>query len=926
MSWIKRGFSEFSKGILGNGGQNIYVSAKGVLQRIYNFDINGDGWFDLPLANSHSMDERPPVYIFDELQGKPVELPTHGAFAGIFADLNGDGTEDLVLACQHNGVHSDVSAIIYYASGYGISQRYRSELRVPNSTAVAAGDFKGCGKQALAFTSGDKLRVFYQTPQGIEASVFADLPIAGISLAAGDLDGDGYDDLYVYHQPDGHLCVYWGGEDGIDPERKTEFGTTTVVDFRGAATTAGRMYGRWVPWKVNILDIGGKKVCFRVEKGDAVFESFGADRQPKEEYRFTCLDYEKLMRTHTYTYRGITHAACGDLKNNGTIAIAIATNVDRDMESELLVLWEEDGYCVENATRIPVRYPRSLSVGAVGTNGENLLLVAQGGMRDDMEVDSGVFRFDGRGNASLAAKLPSMDAMNVISGRTCTDGRRQVAVINHEGAKMQGLEDISIFLGGPDGFEPDRKISFPGCAAVAVVPCDLTDDGLPDVIVVNSSENAPHLDPGFEIFYNSPEGFERSRKDAGKVHLGHGCVVGDFRRCGYLDIFITPYRSRMMYLFEGGPNGYDFKNPKKLVLGPDPQKCDPFTWPVEDQDPDYSDEENALINKFGGFRNPICADFNGDGWLDIFLPQLYGANCMILWGGPEGFSVENMQILATDGVVTANAADLNGDGYLDLVLGGFTCIGKSQVKESYYTVYWGGPKGYQENRKTQLPAFCTNDLTIQDFNNDGVLDIYGCAYYGVRTRDADSTLYYGSREGIFYLENHKKILNHSGTGCMSGDFNGDGYIDLAVASHKEHGHHVCDSYVYWGGPDGINVDRCTRLPGRGPHGMCTVDPGNIMDRSDMEYYYSEAYPVPDGKKPVKASWMAENGVKTWVKLYIRTADSEETLKVAPYSGAIENGGSLVGPQWKRFIQYKLELGAPCGCGTPRVTQVRIDFA
>ena len=299
---------------------------------------------------------------------------------------------------------------------------------------------------------------------------------------------------------------------------------------------------------------------------------------------------------------------------------------------------------------------------------------------------------------------------------------------------------------------------------------------------------------------------------------------------------------------------------------------------------------------------------------------------MILWGGPEGFSVENMQILATDGVVTANAADLNGDGYLDLVLGGFTCIGKSQVKESYYTVYWGGPKGYQENRKTQLPAFCTNDLTIQDFNNDGVLDIYGCAYYGVRTRDADSTLYYGSKEGIFYLENHKKILNHSGTGCMSGDFNGDGYIDLAVASHKEHGHHVCDSYVYWGGPDGINVDRCTRLPGRGPHGMCTVDPGNIMDRSDMEYYYSEAYPVPDGKKPVKASWVAENGVKTWVKLYIRTADSEETLKVAPYSGAIENGGSLVGPQWKRFIQYKLELGAPCGCGTPRVTQVRIDFA
>lgn len=926
MEWIKKGFSEFSKGTLGNGGQNIYVSAKGVLQRIHNFDVNGDGWFDLPLANSHSMDERPPVYIFDDLQGKPVELPTYGAFSGVFADLNGDGTEDLVLACQHNGVHADVSAIIYYAGEYGISERYRSELRVPNSTAVVAGDFKGHGKTALAFTSGDKLRIFYQTPQGIEASVFTELPISGISMAAGDLDGDGCDDLYVYHQPDGHLCVYWGGEDGINPQRKTDFGTLTEVDFRGAATTAGRMYGRWVPWRVNILEIGGKRMCFRVEKGDAVFESFGADRQPKEEYRFTCLDYEKLMQTHTYTYRGITHAACGDLKNNGTTAIAVATNEDRDRESDVLILWEEDGYDVKKATRIPVRYARALSVGAVGNRKENLLLVAQGGERNEMEVDSRVFRFDCDGNAVLEARLPSMDAMGVISGRTYTDGRRQVAVINHEGARMLGLEDISIFLGGPDGFDPDRKISLPGCAAVDIVTCDLTDNGLPDVIVVNCSENAPHMDPGFEIFYNSPEGFDCNRKDSGNVHLSHGCVVGDFRRSGYLDIFVTPYRSRRMYLFEGGPNGYDFENPKELTLGPDPEKHDPFTWPVEDQDPDYTDEENELIGRFGGSRNPICADFNGDGWLDIVLPQLYGPNCMILWGGPEGFSVDNMQILATDGVVTANAADLNSDGYLDLVLGGFTCLNKSQVKESYFTIYWGGPEGFKENRKTQLPAFCTNDLTIQDFNNDGILDIYGCAYYGVRTRDADSTIYFGSKEGIFYQKNHQKILNHSGTGCMSGDFNGDGYIDLAVASHKEHGHHVCDSYVYWGGPDGINPQRCTRLPGRGPHGMSTVDVGNLMDRSDMEYYYSEGYAVPEGKKPVKASWVAENGMKTWVKLYIRSADTREGLENAAYSEAVENGGSLADLELKRYIQYKLELGAACGCGTPRVTEVRIDFA
>ena len=108
--------------------------------------------------------------------------------------------------------------------------------------------------------------------------------------------------------------------------------------------------------------------------------------------------------------------------------------------------------------------------------------------------------------------------------------------------------------------------------------------------------------------------------------------------------------------------------------------------------------------------------------------------------------------------------------------------------------------------------------------------------------------------------------------------------------------------------------------------MSTVDVGNLMDRSDMEYYYSEGYAVPEGKKPVKASWVAENGMKTWVKLYIRSADTREGLENAAYSEAVENGGSLADLELKRYIQYKLELGAACGCGTPRVTEVRIDFA
>lgn len=63
--------------------------------------------------------------------------------------------------------------------------------------------------------------------------------------------------------------------------------------------------------------------------------------------------------------------------------------------------------------------------------------------------------------------------------------------------------------------------------------------------------------------------------------------------------------------------------------------------------------------------------------------------------------------------------------------------------------------------------------------------------------------------------------------------------------------------------------------------MCSVDIGNIMDRSDSEYYLSEIHPIPQGMRPVKVLWQAENGRKTWVKLRLRCGETPEALENAP---------------------------------------------
>lgn len=926
MKWTTKGFEAFRKGTFGNGGQNLYVTANGTLQRIFNFDVNGDGYVDIPIANSHSMNERPPLYIYDRFgQEEPLKLPTNGSFDAIFTDLSGDGTDDLVVACQHNGVLSDITAVVYYGSEQGLCEKYRTELTVPNAFGVVAGDFKGCGKKDLAFISGKKIRLFPYTELGIQACKYEDLAINAISMTVGDYDGDGYDDLCVVNGGIGDMTVYWGGKNGLNIENKTVFGKALDMNDAGAAsTTAGRMLLRWLAWVTNTVTLKGKQLVFRAEGEYAVFESFGKDRAIHEEFRFRAYDPASIThKINPYRYAGVVHATVGDLRGDGSEDIIISYSTDCDAVEDLIILWDSDHYDIEKATRIPLRSAYTLFVGPMEDGGQNYLFVCQRCESNNLEITHEVFSFCKDKTPKREWTISACEASRIITGKTYTDGRHQIAVINHEGETKLGLEDIYIYLGSEDGYCADRRIELPGCASVDCIPISMNDSGRPDLLVVTCAENAPHLDPGATIYRNSETGFHRDNKFCFDTILAHGAAVGDFRHSGYLDFAFGGIRNREMRIFEGGPDGYTMK---KIVFGPHPETFVPFPWDVEDMDPDYSDEENALVPDFGNIRWMHAADYNGDGWLDIFVSQITGANSFILWGGPEGYSTERMQVLATDGVSAANAADLDGDGYLDLVLACHLTKGHSMPNEKgKFVIYWGGPNGFSENRKSFLPTHCSNAVTIQDFNGDGLLDIYGTAYNNGRCRDIDSKMYFQSADRMFHLDNFMDIFNHSGCGCMSGDFNGDGYMDLAVASHKAYGNHVNNSYIFWGGPDGINEQRYTELPSRGPHGMCSVDIGNIMDRSDSEYYYSEVYAVPAGVQPAKVSWVATNGIKTWIKMQLRCAETEEALENAPWSDSFENGADISPLNLKGFIQYKLELGAKCGCGTPCVTEVTVNF-
>lgn len=911
--WKKKGFDDFMKGTLGNGGQSLYVSKNGILQRIFQYDITGNGYPDLLFANSHSMNERPPLHLYNNpISGnKPIELRSNGAYDGIMCDLTGDGKMDMVIACQHNGVHSDITSILYFSSEDGISEKYLMELPVPGALGVAAGCFKGDGKNALAFIGNKNIRIFYQTKLGIEACRFTDIPSNAISVSSGDLDGDGYDDLYVLGE-DGIMRIYWGSSEGITADNVTELGYKVKIHEECRSTTGGRFAIRTLPWVTSVVKYKNKNCIFRVDdNGDAILESFDKKRKNQIEFCFHA--------------GGAYTMTSGDLTGDGSCDLVIGVYTDRCKYENSYVLFEKDSYCFEKASVFPTRAVHSFTISPAKKGGKPYLFVAQTGTRYNNDVPSQVISFDDNGKINEKYEIPASACVKILVGDTGGEDL-QTVMVNHEGETPWGLENIYIYTGDENGYDPNRRIELPGCAAVDGYMIDFNDNGNPDVLLVNCGENAPHLCPGLSIYHNNGDGLDEKNVSNIPMILPHGVAIGDFRKSGYLDIMTGGIRNREIRIYQGGPNGYSNENVQKITFGPNADEFIPFPWDKEEVDPDYSADENKRIVEWGGLRWNIAADFNNDGYLDIFVSQITGPNCIILWGGPDGFTLENMQLLATDGAACANAADLTGNGYLDLIIGGHISTKKNVRRESYLTIYWGGPDGYKENRKTQLPVMCANSVSIGDFNGDGILDIFATSYDNSRSRDIDSYLFYGSEDGIYSTKNMKKIRGHSSCGCISGDFNNDGYCDLAVASHKKEGNHVAKSYVFWGGPDGIDEAKKVALPTRGCHGITCVDIGNIHDRSSNEYYYSEVYSAHNGAQLIKAHWEAELGPVCDVKMQIRTAESQEKLEQTSWSDIIRNGDDIESLNIKgKYIQYRLNLFARNGCGTPRVSGVTLEF-
>lgn len=234
-----------------------------------------------------------------------------------------------------------------------------------------------------------------------------------------------------------------------------------------------------------------------------------------------------------------------------------------------------------------------------------------------------------------------------------------------------------------------------------------------------------------------------------------------------------------------------------------------------------------------GARDVAIADINGDGKADLsFINNSPQGKDVQLFTDSAGYSNTKGVIIPLHDPTSICASDLDGDGYADLVITSAAppqtigSAGQRQETDSakfILSVLRGGGDGISEQRVTKLPTLAGKYSSIGDFNHDGWLDLAVANNSDGKTKRVSSYVYWGSLNGF---DEHKRTeLPTLGANSVAyGDLNSDGYVDLVFANSSDDLTLDVPSYIYWGSSTGYAPYMRTNLQG---FGVASVSVGDL---------------------------------------------------------------------------------------------------
>ena len=709
-------------------------------------DVNGDGYGDLIIGargadpNGRSSGESYVVYggasapgtegVFElsALDGTngftligidPDDESGHSVSSA--GDVNGDGYDDLIIGAFGSDPNGDRSGETYVVYG----------------GASAPGTEGVFDLSALDGATGFMLN-------GIDRG-----DDSGFSVSsAGDVNGDGYDDLII-------------GAPRADPNGRSS-GETYVVHGRAndndvtfiSPNSASVAEGQAVAYTAAARDAGGGALTYSLSGTDAALFTIDPDTG---EVRFRVTpDFENPADDNgDNVYRVAVTASGGENSTDRAIAITV-TDVN---EIALSMLDGSNGFALTGIDPGD-RSGRSVSsAGDVNGDGYDDLVIGAPGADANGKADTGeTYVVYGGAGAGGVLALSALDGTNgfTLVGIDRFDASGY-SVSSAGDVNGDGYDDLII---GARGADPNGRSS----GETYVVYGGEVAPGTDGVLVLSALDGAD----GFTL-----TGID-ARDESGASVSSAGDVNGD---------------------------GYD-----DLIIG------------ARLADPNGSRSGESYV-VYGGEVAP-----GTDGVLA--LSDLDGANGFILAGIDPG---------DVSGISVSSAGDVNGDGYDDLIIGARLAdpSGKGGAGETY-VVYGGVPGGHRVLELSALDGtngFTLNGIDLRDYSGVSVSsagdvngDGYGDLIIGARGADpngeggaGETYVVYGGAsapgtEGVFELSaldgtNGFTLIgidpdDESGHSVSSaGDVNGDGYDDLIIGAYEAdpNGDRSGETYVVYGG-------------------------------------------------------------------------------------------------------------------------------
>jgi len=161
-------------------------------------------------------------------------------------------------------------------------------------------------------------------------------------------------------------------------------------------------------------------------------------------------------------------------------------------------------------------------------------------------------------------------------------------------------------------------------------------------------------------------------------------------------------------------------------------------------------------------------DFNNDGKLDLVVVAEGGISVLLGTGNGTFTPAKNSPFAAGNTPFAVAVGDFNNDGNADLAI--------TNLNGSNVSIFFGKGDGTFQTQATFVTGTEPNAIAVGDFNNDGNADL------AVTSQNGNTvTVYLNNGAGGFSASTTTAFaLPYNPSGIVVGDFNGDGYLDVAV--------------------------------------------------------------------------------------------------------------------------------------------------